>query len=163
MKRSKQTRSSNAPVYLLHFEARYNPAKSQPPRLARLVVASDRLQRIPVTLPSAPARRLTIRIEGTYAPSDGDLFESVDSSHAEIFVVQRGFQFAVWWGKPEDVRKAESLVTGFLSRNAESCGPMAAVLENESRLIGGADDEGRATALRELIRQLGPEPACGTI
>jgi hypothetical protein len=35
-----------------------------------------------------------------------------------------------------------------LSRTAESCSRVVTVLENESRLVGGAGNEGRASALR---------------
>jgi hypothetical protein len=100
--------------------------------------------------PAAQAGHLAVRIEGTYAASDGDVFECVDLSHAEIFVVRRGFQFAVWWGKPDDVRDAERLVTGLLSGTAESRRRVVGVLERELRM-GRAGDEGRTAALRELV------------
>lgn len=85
---------------------------------------------------------------------DGELFEGVDPLHAEAFVVWRGFQFALWWGKPEEVPENESLFAGFLAGSRISREPVVSVLERELALIGQYRRvDTRRAALRELLER----------
>jgi hypothetical protein len=110
-----------------------------------------------VEIPEAKAGRRSFRVEGTYAARDCDVFECVESAHAEVFVVYRGFQFAIGWGRPENVRDTETVVAGFLARSTDSRGRIIGVLEKELALRGGygAGDQGRGGALHELLEDLG--------
>ncbi len=60
-------------------------------------------------IPEVGAGPFLVRVEGTYPARDGEIFECVDPMHAEVFVVWRGFQFALWWGKPEEIDENELL------------------------------------------------------
>jgi hypothetical protein len=76
--------------------------------------------------------------------------------HTEIFVVWRGFQFALWWGKPEEVREHESLFAGFLADSRSSRGRIVCVLERELPHIGQYRpvDTARAAAVCELLERI---------
>ena len=75
--------------------------------------------------------------------------------HAEVFVVFRGFQFALWWVKPEEVPENESLFAGFLAGSRMFRERVVSVLDMELALIGQYRpvDTARAVALRELLER----------
>jgi hypothetical protein len=118
-------------------------------------MTDNRLERNPVQIPEVGAGPFLVRVQGTYPARDGEIFECVDPMHAEIFVVWRGFQFALWWGKPEEVDENESLFAGFLAGSRIFLGPVVSVLEKELALIGQYRpvDTARAAALRELLER----------
>ena len=142
-------------AYRLHFEATYNPAKSGPPRFACLVLPENSLGRKPVQIPATGAGPFLVRIQGTYPARDGEIFECVDPMHAEVFVVFRGFQFAIWWCKPEEIPEHESLFAGFLAGSRIFRRRVVNVLAKELALIGQYRpvNTARAAALRELLER----------
>ena len=149
-------------AHVLEYHARYYPAKSPPPRLARLVLNGDRLERAPIDIPRVGADRILVRLHGTYTAHDGDVFESIEEMYAEVFVVYRGFQFALWWGDPEEVGANEPRFVEFLVGSVNSRLHFAVVFEREVGLMDkyGIDSPGRESALIELVKGLRAEVAC---
>jgi hypothetical protein len=155
------TKERQAVPYVLEYEARYFPAKSPTPRLARLVQVGDRLERVPIDIPRVGAGRILVRLRGAYTAHDGEVFESIEGMYAEVFVVSRGFQFALWWGDPEDIGPNEPRFVEFLAGSVNSRLHFAAVFERELGHINkyGIDCPGRESALIELVEEIRTEVA----
>lgn len=155
------TKKRQAAPYVLEYEARYFPAKSPAPRLARLVLDGDRLERVPIDIPRVGTGRILVRLRGAYTVHDGEVFESIEGLYAEVFVVCRGLQFALWWGDPEEIGTNEPRFVEFLAGSVNSRLHFAAVFERELGHMKkyGIDCPGRESALIELVEGLRAEVA----
>ena len=126
------------------------------------MLKGDRLERAPIDIPRVGAGRILVCLRGTYTAHDGDVFENNEEMYAEVLVVYRGFQFALWWGDPEEVGANEPRFVEFLAGTVSSRLHFAAVFEGEVGLMDkyGIDCPGREFALIELVKGLRAEAAC---
>ena len=84
-------------------------------------------------------------------------FSGSRAGYADILIVHRGFQFAIWWGDPEEVAR-QSWIAGFLAHDPLSALHAIPKLERQLKFMQGlkhsrSEEEEALTDLLEQLRK----------
>jgi hypothetical protein len=148
--------ASQEGIYRFEYDTRYSTAKSDPPTLVKISLRGNQLHYLRVEIPRFGTGTKIVRLKGSYTAVDGDVFLSVDGSYAEILVVYHGFQFALWWGDPEDALSQDLWLSSFLAQNSSAQLHVIPKLEEHLEFIRDRSlaRPGEKSALTDLIASL---------
>ncbi len=142
--------------YVFEYDTRYYAVKFGPPSLAKLSLRDGRLHHERIEIPRVGTGTKSVRLKGWYTGLDGDVFLQIDGGYADVSVVHRGLQFAIWWGDSEDLSAQTPWLIDFLSREPLSVLHLLPKLEHHLEFIRdrGCGRPGEEAALLDLIATL---------
>jgi hypothetical protein len=151
-----QTLTAEPRSYVFEYDARYYAVKSGPPTLAKLSLRGNQLHQERVEIPRTDTGTKIVRLKGSYTGFDGDLFLRIDAGYADVLIVHRGLQFAIWWGDSENLWTQSSWLINFLAGDPLSKLHVIPKLEHHLEFIRdrGCGRSGEEPALLDLIALL---------
>lgn len=142
--------------YLFEYDTRYYAPKSGPPTLSKLSLYGRQLRHERIEIPRVGTGTKIVRLKGSYTALDGEVFVQIEDGYADISIVHRGLQFALWWGDSEDLSAQTPWLIDFLAHDPLSVFHVLPKLEHHLKFIHerGIRRPGEESALLDLIAKL---------
>ena len=148
------------------YDHRYDTRTGIKPVLARLRVAENQIRVEPIEIPRSGKGVIQIRLLGQYTAHDGEVLLDMRHLHAEVYVVHRGFQFAIWWGDPAEFARQEPWLVDFMNGCGLGAAHVMPALEHQQQFLRqhptptGAEESVLADLLQQLRIRLSQNSPC---
>ncbi len=148
--------NTQSPNYVFEYDTRYHALKTGPPMLAKLTLKNGQLDYERIEIPRVGTGTKSVRLKGSYSGLDGDVFLQIDGGYADVCIVHRGLQFAIWWGDSENLSAQIPWLIDFLAGDPLSVLHALPKLEHHLEFMRerGILRPGEEPALLDLIAKL---------